>query len=188
MDEEAATHSRGQAIEAVRLDLGMHQERASPSPSHRALDHSDHLGGIGSNRLRNRQDRVCLHSVLVVEPGHCVHHRFGKECECSDLDVLLCGHSAIFSSQQPEGSSQTFHCVRMRFMPLLSDLSLGLRSPAFHTAFRPGHFRPGFSFLDLRKSCSLVIFLHRCDQPMFTCREKQQTHARSSSKSCVSLC
>jgi hypothetical protein len=61
----------------------MYRERASVCLNGRVLDRFDHLGDFGSNRLRNRQGRVRLPSFLVVEPSHCVHRRFGKECERS---------------------------------------------------------------------------------------------------------
>jgi len=59
----------------------------------------------------------------------------------------------------------------MRTIPLFSVSSLGLRSPAFQTAFRLGRFRLGVSFLvSLRNLCNLSTFLYRSDKVMSTCR------------------
>jgi len=71
----------------------------------------------------------------------------------------------------PDRHDQTFQCVRMRTIPLFSASSLGLRSPAFQTAFRLGCFRPGVLSLDsMRKLCNLTTLLYRCDKVMSTCR------------------
>jgi len=74
-------------------------------------------------------------------------------------------------SRGSDRHDQTFQWVRMRTISLFSFSSLGLRSPAFQTAFRPGYFRSGVSSLDsMRKLCNLTTFLYRSDKVMSTCR------------------
>ena len=59
----------------------------------------------------------------------------------------------------------------MHTIPLFSTSSLGLRSPAFQTAFRLGCFRSGVSSLDsMRKLCNLTTLLYGSDKAMSTCR------------------
>jgi hypothetical protein len=130
----------------------------------RVLDHLDHLGGFGSNRLHNCQCRGCLHLIMVVEPVHCARRLFEKEGKRSDIIVLLCGHSAIFPSSAgvPRGAARPCSADGAP-----SASSLGLRSPAFQNTFRLGSFRPDFSSLDSTgKLCNLIIFLHASDTSM----------------------
>jgi len=69
------------------------------------------------------------------------------------------------------GSDQTFQRVLMRTIPLFSASSLGLRSPAFQTAFRLGRFRSGVPSLDsMRNLCNLTTLLYRRGKLVSTCK------------------